>query len=295
MQSFAPIADIMADGSLALCVLASGSGGNCSVVRAPGGVMLIDAGLGPRSTGRRLAEATRDRSIGLEDISAVCLTHLDSDHCNLNWLQTFQRRGIVVYCHATYAEELLLRADSRGVPIDVRAFHDDPFEPVPGVRVQPIAFAHDATGSHGFVLDGFGSRIGYATDLGRVTDAMLDAFCELDVLAIESNYDKQMQLDSPRPPFLKYRIMNGRGHLSNDEAYRAVRELFNRCEAAGKRLPRHVVLLHRSRECNCPDRLRAFFRRDRRIGSRLTLAHQHEPTPWLRAGTMVGEQMSLWG
>ena len=40
--------------SIDLCVLASGSAGNCTVVRTPGGVMLIVAGLGPRVLAKRL-------------------------------------------------------------------------------------------------------------------------------------------------------------------------------------------------------------------------------------------------
>src|SRR4051812_34318593 len=40
--------------AIELCVLASGSGGNATVLRAPSGVMLIDAGLGPRTTATRL-------------------------------------------------------------------------------------------------------------------------------------------------------------------------------------------------------------------------------------------------
>jgi hypothetical protein len=35
--------------TLELCVLASGSAGNASIVRAPSGVLLIDAGIGPRT------------------------------------------------------------------------------------------------------------------------------------------------------------------------------------------------------------------------------------------------------
>ena len=49
-----------ADAGMALCVLGSGSGGNCSVliVQKPGArrrVILIDAGLGPRTVRTRLA------------------------------------------------------------------------------------------------------------------------------------------------------------------------------------------------------------------------------------------------
>ncbi len=37
--------------SIEICVLASGSQGNCTAVRTPSGVFLIDCGIGPR--GRR--------------------------------------------------------------------------------------------------------------------------------------------------------------------------------------------------------------------------------------------------
>ena len=290
-----------ADGSsdgLELCVLGSGSAGNSSAIALPtGGVLLIDAGIGPRVTGQRLAARPSGRRLTLADIRAICLTHLDSDHFNLNWLASLRKFSIPVYCHESRLDELSTRVADRGVSIELRTFGDDAFTPTRGLTLKPIAFAHDHTGSHGFVITGGGVRIGYATDLGHVPQGLLECFCDLDLLAIESNYDRQMQMDSPRPWFLKNRIMNGSGHLSNAEAYALVRSLFQRCIASGKRLPRHVVLLHRSRECNCPDLLREFFSRDARIAPRLVLSEQHEPTPWLRAGGQVaGEQMMLaWG
>jgi hypothetical protein len=105
-----------------------------------------------------------------------------------------------------------------------------------------------------------------------------------------------MQLSSGRPWFLKRRIMGGRGHLSNVQAYEAVRQILNGCERHGRHLPRHIVLLHRSRECNCPKLMKILFERDRRIASRLTLAEQFVPTGWLRVRSsppLVGEQLAL--
>jgi phosphoribosyl 1,2-cyclic phosphodiesterase len=280
---------------LELCVLGSGSAGNSSAITGGGvdGVVLIDAGLGPRVAGQRLARPrTHGRRFGVADVRAIVLTHLDSDHFNINWIATLKKYEIPVYCHASRVDDLVFRTNTRGIRVDIRPFNGN-FEPVRGITLDPIAFAHDAEGSHGFVIEGGGVRIGYATDLGQVPEGLLEHFCDLDLLAIESNYDRQMQMDSPRPWFLKNRIMNGHGHLSNEQAYTLVRKLFTTCECAGKRLPRHVVLLHRSRECNCPDLLQKFFARDSRIAARLTLSHQDEPTEWLRAGAMAGEQMVL--
>jgi hypothetical protein len=102
-----------------------------------------------------------------------------------------------------------------------------------------------------------------------------------------------MQAASSRPSFVKRRIMGARGHLSNVQALAAIRKLLNRAH----RLPDHIVLLHRSQECNCPELVSQLFSTDKRIASRLTLAHQHERSPWLgrkNRGSYVGEQLSLF-
>jgi phosphoribosyl 1,2-cyclic phosphodiesterase len=281
--------------SVELCVLASGSGGNCSVVRSPGGVVLIDAGLGPRQVAQRLAGT----AVCVNDVSAICLTHLDRDHFNPNWLPTVVRRDIRLFCHSEKVGDVLELAAEHDLLSSICGFDANPFEAVPGLTVRPLAFAHDSTGSHGFVIDGFGCRLGYATDLGHVPNDLVEHFCDLDLLAIESNYDQRMQVESPRPWFLKRRIMGGQGHLSNEQAYDAVRRVLNRCQARAAALPEHIVLLHRSRQCNCPALLRAFFSRDERIAARLVLAEQDERTEWLRAAReqpFVGPQLELaWG
>jgi phosphoribosyl 1,2-cyclic phosphodiesterase len=128
---------------------------------------------------------------------------------------------------------------------------------------------------------------------------LIDDFADLDVLAIESNYDPEMQRTSGRPFFLQQRIMGGKGHLSNQQAFDAVRAVLDRCERSGVRLPSHIVLLHRSRECNCPKLLRRIFARDARVAPRLTLAEQFESSGWLKIrdrAPLAGEQLSLaWG
>jgi phosphoribosyl 1,2-cyclic phosphodiesterase len=117
---------------------------------------------------------------------------------------------------------------------------------------RPVSLAHDREGSSGFVAEGFGRRIGYATDLGHVPAGLLEIFCGLDVLCIESNYDPPNAAGQPAAWFLKQRITGGRGHLSNQQAFDAVRQVFDRCQRRGLALPEHIVLLHRSRQCNCP-------------------------------------------
>ena len=203
---------------------------------------------------------------------------------------TLRRLNIPIYCHANKVDALASSSPDL-VPL-IRPFNADAFSPIDGLTCDPIHFAHDQLGSHGFLVDGFGYRIGYATDLGHVPSYFFDRFRDLDCIALEANYDPQMQLDSARPSFLKRRIMGGHGHLSNLQALAAIRKLLDRT----RRLPDHIVLLHRSQECNCPDLVRQLFSTDRRIASRLTLAQQHERSPWLgrtNRGQYIGEQLTL--
>ena len=67
--------------SLELCVLASGSSGNCTVVRTPAWLVLIDAGIGPRTTAMRMNGTVAH----LRDVRAIRLTHLDRDHFSIGW------------------------------------------------------------------------------------------------------------------------------------------------------------------------------------------------------------------
>lgn len=270
--------------TLQLCVLASGSAGNASIVRSPSGVLLIDAGIGPRTLAKRL-DGT---GVRLGDVSALCLTHLDGDHFSSSWIATLLRLGIPIYCHEDQVDFLAARAP--GVVSLLRPFGDDTFSPIDGLVCDPVPFAHDRSGSHGFVIDGFGYRIGYATDLGHVPNYFFERFRDLDTIALESNYDRRMQVESGRPWVLKRRIMSGHGHLSNLQALAAIRKLLDR----SRRLPDHIVLLHRSQECNCPHLVRQIFSVDQRIASRLTLAQQHERSPWLGRVNRphhVGEQL----
>ncbi len=288
--------------SLELCVLGSGSSGNSTVVRAPWGAFLVDAGFGPRVTEQRL------HGLGLKvsDISAIVLTHLDSDHFNFHWLLTILKHNIHVHVARRHTQaffkapeirDLQAKLEKKRRPGDalqrlVVPF-DDALAPLRGVQLEVVPLVHDSTGSHGFVIEADGYRVGFATDLGHVPELLIEKFCGVDLLAIESNYDPDMELQSDRPFFLKQRVMGGSGHLSNQQAFAAVQAILVRThEMCGPgRLPRHIVLLHRSRQCNCPKLLHQLFASDPRVAPILTLTQQHESTGWLQTGRPRTQQV----
>ncbi len=288
--------------SLELCVLGSGSSGNSSLVRLGGAAALIDAGFGPRATAKRL-DGT---GVGLGDIRAIVLTHLDRDHFAPTWFKVLVERGIHVYLaerHVALLYQSLKRYGADGKLLHKRGLlHTFNGRAVDmagdcGIEaeLQPVHLAHDRTGTVGYVLQTPRHRLGYATDLGRITERLREALLDVDVLAIESNYDRDLELASGRPPMLKDRIMSGRGHLSNDEAFEMVCHVFDR----SGRPPRHVLLLHLSRQCNCPTIVRELYERRADIAARLCVTNQSRRTEWLRVEPGVrplrGEQAAMFG
>jgi phosphoribosyl 1,2-cyclic phosphodiesterase len=233
--------------------------------------VLLDAGLSPRRTARHL----KTFNLTLDDVEAIVLTHLDSDHFHGGWRKFIAQRAetgspLTLHVHRRHRNA----AWSRGLTARHTALFEEDL-PLPfGATAQPVLLAHDDLGSVGFVVEHDGHRLGYATDLGRVHRAMLQRFVNLHALAIESNYDPPMQRESLRPAFLKRRIMGGSGHLSNQQALEAVREIEQRSRLS------HIALLHLSEECNCPKHVRRLWQREMpHAVERLTITHQRRPTP----------------
>lgn len=270
-----------------LCVLASGSSGNCSVLAMRRGEMvrcvLIDLGLSPRRTWSLLA----DRGLGAHQVDACLVTHLDHDHMHAGWRRQMPGHARVMM-HERHARHAGVRERDLW---RVEGFDEsDTIALDPELRVRPRMMSHDEDGVAAFRLDlsgelagvNGGASLGFATDLGHIHAGLVEHFAgerdgmgPVDVLAIESNYCPAMQHNSARPEVLKRRIMGGHGHLSNQEAVSAVLQIEPR---------EHVVLLHLSRECNCPEVVSSLH-----AGAdyAVTIASQEVPTRWVRIGGTV--------
>jgi phosphoribosyl 1,2-cyclic phosphodiesterase len=239
--------------SARFCVLASGSAGNCAFLKWDGFGLLIDAGIGPRFIASRLAAV----GASWRHVNAVLLTHTHSDHWKDYTFRHLAQLGIPLYCSELHHADLhrlgghfqsLLTAGL------VRPLlQSDLLELSGGVVCRPVLVPHDADPTFAFRLDGppglFGPQwsLGYASDLGEVPSALLSAFADVNVLAIEFNHCERMERASGRPRFLIDRVLGPHGHLSNEQAAAAVRAVV-RASAPGAL--RHLVQLHLSRDCN---------------------------------------------
>jgi len=253
----------LGDFEVSLCVLASSSSGNCSVVSVRRGgerrVFLIDAGLSPRRTRGLLAQ------LGVEptSVEGILFTHLDHDHMHPGWIGAMPESWRVML-HRRHRG----RGERAGLLRQRAEVFDGEFEAA-GLGVSPLLMSHDELGSAAFRIDCAGRSLGFATDLGKPDQRLVEHLRGVDVLAIESNYCPRMQDASGRPAFLKQRIMGGNGHLSNAQSAGLVRQIQPR---------EHVVLLHLSRQCNHPSLAAASHAH---AGYRLTISDHTEPTGWV--------------
>jgi len=237
-------------------VLASGSGGNASLLEYDGFGLLIDCGLHPRFLTARL------QSIGAswDRVNAVVLTHTHTDHWKDATLADLRSRKIPLHAHPQHFTHMdrvapsfpslhgagLAREYAEGVRIELS----------PTLSCLPLRVSHDSVPTFAFRVDGSDGgpspawSIGYASDLGCGSPELIESFAGVDVLALEYNHDEMMERESPRPQFLVDRVLGDLGHLSNRQAAELTTAIAGR---SGEGFPAHLVQLHLSKDCNKPE------------------------------------------
>ncbi len=225
--------------SLEVCVLASGSSGNCTYIASEKTRILIDAGLSAKQVAVRLEQ------IGVvpESINGICVSHEHGDHvAGIRVLQ--KRHGIPVYANAGTLNGI--RRQPKSHEITARIFQTGaPFQ-IGDITVEPFSVPHDAYEPVGFRLINGECRVGIVTDLGMPTALVRDKLRGCSAIIIESNHDEDLLREALRPWPLKQRIRSRQGHLSNIDAARLI------AESATEAL-QHVFLAHLSSDCNTPD------------------------------------------
>lgn len=217
-----------------LSALGSGSSGNSFFIESPEGALLIDQGFSRKELLARMEKAQCDPG----KLCGALLTHEHSDHST----------GARVFCdtfdlplYATPETVLRLR-NSKNLPRKVRTFEPGAKFSIAGFEVTSFALSHDVD-TVGFKLEYGKLRIGFATDLGCVSESVKRHLRNCSALVIESNYDKEMLMNSQRRMELKRRILGFRGHLGNADTAGLLDELLGDESTL-------LLLAHVSRECN---------------------------------------------
>jgi len=222
--------------------LASGSSGNCYFLGTDDYGILLDAGINSRT----IKKILKDNDIEIEQIMAVFVTHDHADHIKAVG-SLGEKHGIPVYAteavheginNSRYVEQKLYssrRIIEKEQPVQVRDFRITAFE-IPHDASDCVGY-YIKLGEHNFVL---------ATDIGHISDTLARYARVANHLIIESNYDKEMLRQGNYPAFLKERITNGTGHLSNIEAAEFLAANFDLHL-------KNIWLCHLSRDNNHPE------------------------------------------
>ncbi len=217
--------------------LASGSTGNCTLIRDEDTFILVDMGI----SCRRVVQSLASLEISPDQLSAVLITHEHTDHvCGLS---TFiKHHEIPIVAPRTVANHL--RWSIAGVEDYIKEVPPGTDTCFGGLSIVPFRTPHDTPESVGYRICG-SKTIGYCTDCGHISGEMLEGLRGVDAAVLESNHDLQMLKDGPYPAILKRRILSDHGHLSNLSCANLALKLYE--EGA-----RQFVLAHLSRENNTP-------------------------------------------
>ncbi|MBN1503346.1 MBL fold metallo-hydrolase [Candidatus Woesearchaeota archaeon] len=246
-------------------VLASGSSGNCTLIKTKESKFLVDVGLSCKQTVKKLASKGYD----LDEINAIFITHEHIDH--IRGLNTIARKfdTPVFMNSATYESSFFSKS--------VNLFDGMPFS-IEDIQVTPINVNHDAANTVGFVLEN-NRKLGIFTDLGTVSDEMRQLMPDFDAIVLESNHDIDMLINGPYPYHLKQRILSDKGHLSNIDAGLFIRD------CAGEKL-RNVFLAHLSRNNNTAElaynTFQSLISQNKELCARPIITNQFESTELIK-------------
>ena len=220
--------------------IASGSKGNCTLVRSENTNVLVDIGI-PLFYAE---DSLKKLGVNPCDIDAVLVTHEHTDH--ISGVQAFcHKYNKPVYAHNAAAARII-RQLSKLAPHKIAEFYDNDFF-VGDLTVSPFQLSHDAPCT-GYGFSDKNGKISMLTDAGILTDALLKSIADSDIVLIEANHDIDMLRSSKKyPAALKRRILSEYGHLSNAAGGEAVAKL------ASGGVARQFILAHLSMENNYPE------------------------------------------
>ncbi len=226
----------------------SGSAGNCYYLgidldgRHEG--VLIDAGVSLR----RLKKELACEGLDFKAFDAVLVTHDHMDH--IRSLGSFCKHlGCPVWAtkqlHGALSRHILTH---EYISACRRILEPDTWTPIAGglISVRYFIVPHDATQTIGFAIKIGDHRYVHITDCGEMTEEAISFCAQADTVVLESNYDTQMLIYGPYTPELKARILNGKGHMSNDECAHAIESFLH----PGLR---NLFLCHLSENNNTPE------------------------------------------
>ena len=225
-----------------ICVLSSGSKGNCTYVETNTHKFLIDIGTNCLYVEKSLAKI----GVNAEDIDSIFITHSHIDH--IAGLRVFSKK----YKPNIYLTEKIYNETKLNLE-NVNLFETD-FS-IDDLNIMVINTSHDVS-SVGYVFEQDNPSIVYITDTGYIKEKYFKKLNNRSFYVFESNHDVEMLMKNTKyPHHIKIRILSDIGHLSNkDSAYCLSNFVGDNTK--------YVVLAHLSEENNNPELALSTFKKE---------------------------------
>lgn len=214
-----------------VCVLASGSKGNCCYIETDKTKILIDIGLNSLTTEKKLKEINVDP----DEIEGIFITHTHKDH--VEGLRVFNKKHKAkAYLTEIMYKELNQELKNYEFITDKTIIKD--------IIVTAIKTSHDAEDSNGYIIENKNKEIVYITDTGYINIKNHKLLKNKNMYILESNHDVEMLMNNPNYPYhIKQRILGDKGHLSNkDSSYYLKKFIGDNTK--------HIILAHLSEHNN---------------------------------------------
>jgi phosphoribosyl 1,2-cyclic phosphodiesterase len=247
--------------SLTISSLNSGSNGNCYYIGNGNEAVFIDTGISCRETEKRMKRL----GLSMKKVKAIFISHEHNDHIS-GLPQLSKKYQLPVYITEATHKMAKVRLEKHLIN---RFSADEPVQ-IGELCITAFSKFHDAGDPHSFTVASSTVTVGVFTDIGTPCKKLVHHFKTCHAAFLEANYDEDMLMNGRYPFFLKKRITDGRGHLSNKEALK----LFKKHKPA---FMSHLILSHLSKNNNSPELVKELFR-DHARGTEIIIASRNEET-----------------
>ena len=227
--------------ALRFASLGSGSSGNALVVECGKTRVMMDCGFSVAETRERLERS----GLAPKDLAGIVVTHEHDDH--LGGVAAFAKKHAIPV-HLTRGTGMSLPEDFPAVLVRYIDSHS-PFA-IEAILVEPFPVPHDAREPVQYRFSDGDARLGVVTDLGCITQHVVDCLSGCEALVIECNHDLDMLMGGAYPFSLKQRVSGRFGHLSNADAGHLV-------SCLDRSRLRHLIAAHLSQQNNRAELARA--------------------------------------
>ncbi|MEG1222019.1 MAG: MBL fold metallo-hydrolase [Anaerovoracaceae bacterium] len=226
--------------SLKFCSIASGSKGNCYLIKTEKTTVLLDVGI----SGKKIFNAMELALSQPEDVDAVLISHEHTDHSKSVRIVMKKALNATLYSTlGTWEKIAELAPSDRQVVIESgKSFT------VGDIEITPFHVHHDVDEPVGYTFKNSSRQLSIVTDTGHICDNIFDEIKGADALVIESNHEPRIVEMCSYPYTIKRRILSDTGHLSNEAAAICIGKILQSLPK-----PRLILLAHLSQENNTPD------------------------------------------